>query len=228
VGYLGAGVLAACVLSLYPSWRLMLAYLAAVLMMELIQQARYEGGGRHWGHYFLFYVGACWLLRGTAPRRRHLPSLLLLGALAAFQVQGFVAAAVWDTRGVFSGGRDTAAFIRSKNLQDLPIVGGPSWIVLTVTSYLQRPFFNAETEELHETVVFHTRRRKFAREADYWRGVLDRAIGVARERHSPVLVITTAPLPPPPAGVRLSHLFTSRRGVVSDETFVVYVLTAAP
>src|SRR5205823_2661564 len=143
------------------SWRLILSYLAGVCGMELLQQVRYEGHPRHWGQYFIFYVAACWLLRVSLPRRRHVASLLVLVVVLGFQLQGFVTAVVWDTRAPFSGGRETAAFIRQHGLQDLPLIAGPSWQVLSVTGYLRRPFISVETEEFHETVVFHGRRRWF-------------------------------------------------------------------
>jgi hypothetical protein len=221
LGFLGAATLVCSTLSLLPSWRLILTYLTGVCAMELLQQVRYEGHPRHWGHYFIFYVAACWLLRVSLPRRRHLPSLLVLVVVLGFQLQGFVAAVVWDTRAVFSGGRETAAFIRQHGLQDLPLVAGPSWQIISVTGYLRRPFISVETEEFHETVVFHGRRRWFAME-----NLVSRAAALARERGGPILVVVTEPLPSLPAGFTASQLFRSRPSTIDDEVFLVYRVTA--
>ena len=65
-------------LSLLPSWRLMLTYLAGVLTMELLPAGPVRGSSpRHWGQYFMFFVGACWLLQ---QRRRAAPSAVVVGA----------------------------------------------------------------------------------------------------------------------------------------------------
>jgi hypothetical protein len=216
----GAGLLLLTLIALYPAWRLMLTYLGAVLAMELFQQTRYRGDPRHWGHYFMFFVAATWLARTAFPRRRHLLSTALLLGMLAFQIESFLAATVWDTRVVFSGGRDTAAFIREAGLQDLPLVAGPDWFVLTVTGYLRRPFISVETEEVHDTVAFHGRRRPFSS-----RALVDRAAGLSRERNGPVLVVSNQPLPPAPPGGTLTWLYTSGPATLGDEIFSVYRMT---
>ena len=206
-------------LALLPSWRLAFTYLLAVAVMQVIQAGRAAGCPRHWGHYFMFLVAGCWLLRSVAPRRRHRASWLLLLALMPFQLESFVVATVEDTRHVFSGGRETAAFIRSQpGLEDLPFVGG-SGIVLTVAGYLGRPFIAVETEEVHETIVLHARRRVYTAP-----DLLERAISVARERHSPVLVVSSDQLPKPPKGTTASLLFSSHPRTIGGETFYVYRL----
>ena len=219
--YAGAGILFFTLLALLPSWRLMLAYLGAVAAMLVFQQARHEGGPRHWGHFFVCFIAACWLLRATFPARRHWLSTTLLTGLCAIQLQSFAVATVIDTRHVFSGGRETAAFIRRAGLQDLPIVGGPDYNIVTVAGFLRRPYFVAETEEINETVVFHNRRRNFSTDE-----LMARAVQVSRDRGGPVLLITNQGLPDPPFGVTRTPLFKSRPGTIADETFTVYKLQA--
>jgi hypothetical protein len=161
-------------------------------------------------------------LRRLQPQRRHLPSLILLVALSGLQLQGFAVATLVDTREVFSGGRDTAAFIRRAGMQDLPLVAGPG-MALTVAAYLRRPFYNMETDEVEETVAFHNRRRDFSRNQ-----FLAKAIAVSRQLGSPVTVVLCMGehLPPVPAGVDARLVFTSRPAVVTDEQFLVYRLDA--
>ncbi|HEX7508531.1 MAG TPA: hypothetical protein VF550_17285 [Polyangia bacterium] len=219
--YVGGGILLFTTLALYPSWRLMIAHLAAASTMLLFQQVRFEGGPRHWGHFFIFFFAACWLLRSRFPWRSHWPTTLALVALLAFQAESFGAATIVETREVFSGGRDAAAFIRSQGLQDLPLLGGPDYMMVTVAGYLRRPFIAAESEEVHQTVVFHSRRRGFS---GY--DLMNRAVAISRERKSPVIAVGINPLPAPPPGATSVLLFTSRPGCVADEVFWVYRIQA--
>lgn len=219
--WVGGGLFIGMLLALYPSWRLVLVCAGGVATMELFQQTRHEGCARHWGHYFMWFVACTWLLRTTFPKRWHWVSTLLTFAVLGLQAMTFVTATVVDTREPFSGGRETADFIRRENLQELPIVAGPDYAALTVTGYLRRPFIAHETEEVNETVVYHGRHRQFSE-----RELMDRAISASRERKGPVLLICTRHLPDPPAGVTRTPLFTSRPSIVSDEAFSVYRLQA--
>jgi hypothetical protein len=221
--YVGAGLLSITLLALYPSWRLMFTYSCTIAGMLVFQQARHEGIPRHWGHFFMCLIAACWLLRTTFPRRRHWLSTALLTGLCAVQVQSFIVATVIDTRYVFSGGRETAAFIRRAGLQDLPIVAGPDYQASTVAGFLRRPFFATETDEINQTVVFHNRRRGFETP-----NLMARAIQVSRYRGSPVVLICNQGLPDPPAGVTRTELFKSRPGTIADETFTVWRLKWEP
>jgi len=219
--YVGGGVLLLATVALYRSWRFMLVYVVAVVTMLAFQQVRFEGSPRHWGHFFMFFVAGCWLARTQFPRRSHWLSTSLLIGLLALQTESFVVATVMETREVFSGGRETAAFIRREGLQDLPIIAGPDYFVVTVAGYLGRPYFTAETEEFNQTVVFHNRHRPFSTN-----DLMDRAVALSRERKSPVLIVCIHGLPDPPAGTTRTLLFTSRPGMVGDEVFSVYRLQA--
>jgi hypothetical protein len=218
----GGGLLLLAMLALYPSWRFMLIYVAAVASMLAFQQVRNEGSTRHWGHFFMLFFAGCWLLRTQFPRRSHWLSTCLLVGLLEIQVSAFLNGVVVETREVFSGGRDTADFIRRQRLQDLPLVAGPDYAVVTVAGYLRRPFIAVETAENNQTVVFHSRRRREFSTQD----LVNRAVAVSRERKSPVIIVCNQELPEPPIGTTQRLLFTSRPGMVGNEIFSVYRLQA--
>ena len=220
--YVGGGLLLLTTLALYPSWRFMLIYIAAITTMLAFQQVRNEGAARHWGHFFMLFFAGCWLLRTQFPRRSHWRSTCLLVGLLVLHVKSLLAGAVLETREVFSGGRDAADFIRREGLQDLPIVAGPDYFVVTVTGYLRRPFIAVETAETNQTVVFHNRRRRGFSTQD----LENRAVAVSRERKSPVIIVCNQRLPEPPAGSTQRLLFSSRSGIVGDEVFSIYRLQA--
>lgn len=219
--YVGAALMVVALASLYPSWRLMLIYLGATSLLMLFQQTRLEGSPRHWGHVFVILVAASWLLRLRYPHRRHRFSTVTLVVMLSLQAQSFAVATAIDTREVFSGGRDAAAYIRAHGLEDLPIVAGPDYHAVTVAGYLRRPFIATETDETNQTVVFHSRRRPFVREE-----LVKRAVAEARQRKGPVLMLSFDTLPDPGPDATSTLLFASRQGLVQDEVFRVYRVEA--
>ena len=71
-------------------------------------------------------------------------------------------------------------------------------------------------------VVFHSRRKpSFSIDE-----LVKRAVTVAHERRSPVLLITTRDLPNQPPGTTRTLLFKGQPCVVGDETFAVYRVEA--
>jgi hypothetical protein len=74
---------------------------------------------------------------------------------------------------------------------------------------------------VEQTVSFNTRRKGFSATE-----FLAKAIEVSRDQKSPVVVVINQPLPPPPAGVKWSLLFTPKNGTITDEQFRVYTLDA--
>ena len=219
--YVGSALLLLATLALYPSWRLMLAYVGAAATMMAFQQARFDGAPRHWGHYFMLFLAGCWLVRLQFPKRSHWFSTVLIVGLLVLQAKAFVTATYFDTKDVFSGGRDTADFIRREGLQDLPFVSGPDYTAATVAGYLRRPFYAAETGEYDENVVFHNRRHPFSPHE-----LMNLAVRVLHEKNSPVLLVCNQWLPDPPPGIKRTLLFTSRPGMVADEVYSVYRLQA--
>jgi hypothetical protein len=219
--YVGIGLMLAAILSLLPAWRALLAYLVFAVAMSVFQQIRHTGYPRHWGHYFLFLVAVTWLAKATNPKRNFVLSTVLFMVSLAVSVPSYLSAVVGDTRWVFSGGKQTAEFIRKNGLQGLPLIAGPDWFVLTVAGYLERPFTRVETDEFHETVVFHSRRRGFSTGA-----LLDRAAAVSRQTHGPVLVVSNQLLPRAPSNATMRWLFTSEPSIIPDEVFSVYQLRA--
>jgi hypothetical protein len=126
-----------------------------------------------------------------------------------------------DREHPFSGGRETAALIEKAGLQDLPIVAGPDAIVLDVTAFLGRTFISSETEEVNETMVFHSRHRPFSDVQ-----LVARAVKLWHEKHSPVLVISNRRLPAPTEkGIHFTlAAHNTREPFGGEESFWAYKL----
>jgi hypothetical protein len=185
------------------------------LTMSTFILVRYGAEMRHLGHFVLLFIAATWVHRLKAPRENHTLSTALLLLCAGFQIQSFGAAAYADWRYVFSGGREMAAWIEDARLQDVPIVAGPDALILTVTSYLDRPFISAQTEEINATQVFHSRRRPFTTV-----GLVERAVTEVQAKHKPVLVLSDEPLPAPAVAGLQFNLLKQTPGYLGEGFFL--------
>jgi hypothetical protein len=213
----GVALFLLMVLALAPGWWEVAAFAVGVLLLSVFGVVRYTGGMRQIGNLFLLFVALAWLRRLRAPRGRHLLSTVMLVVIGLFQARTLLVAVKQDRIDVFSGSGAAAAFIEKVGLQDLPIVAGPDAIVLAVTAHLHRPFISSETEDIGETMVFHSRRRAYSDGA-----LLDRAVRYTREKHTPVLVLSDHPLPPPAApGMPWKELYS---GPPVMESFSIYEL----
>jgi hypothetical protein len=186
-------------------------------LVSVFSMIRWGGDMRHLGNMFLLFLGAAWVRRLKAPRRNHLLSTLLLVIIGCFQFKSFVVAARADWKYAFSGGKAMAAWIEKAGLRDLPIIAGPDAIVLTVTSYLDRPYISSQSEEFNATQVFHSRRRGFSSEA-----LVERAAKEVKAKHRPVLVLSSYPVPASAGGGPKLKLLHQERSDVMDEPFWLY------
>jgi len=211
----GIGLFALIIVALLPGWFEIGGLVVGYVLMATFTIVRYGVEMRHLGNFFLLFIAADWVHRVKAPRRNHIVSTVLLFICAGFQIQSFAASATADWKYSFSGGRDMAAWIEDQHLQDIQIVAGPDALVLTVTSYLDRPFISSQTEEINVTQVFHSRRRPFLPEA-----LVERAAQEVRSKHKPVLVLTSGLLPNPSGGLKLELLKETHGS--QDENFDLY------
>ncbi len=204
-------------LALAPGWWEVAAFVVGVLLLSVFGVVRYTGGMRQIGNFFLFFVALAWIRRLRAPRGRHILSTVMLVIIGLFQTRTLLVAVAQDRIDLFSAGGQAAAFIEKAGLQDLPIVAGPDAFVLTVTAHLHRPFISCETEEIGETMVFHSRRRGYSDGA-----LLDRAVRYAQEKRTPVLVLSNHPLPAPAGpGLPWKQLYS---GQGREESYWIYEL----
>jgi hypothetical protein len=211
----GASLALAMPLALLPGWFEAAGLSVGLISMSAFLLVRYGFSMRHIGNLFIFFVGACWIRRLSAPRRKHLLSTVLLTVIGLVQLESFLAAASEEKTYVFSGGLEMAARIEKAGLQDLPLVAGPDAYISTVAGYLDRPFISAETEEINETVVFHGSLHGFSAER-----LLKRAAAEVQAKQRPVLVLSNRPLPRPNGGRQLSFLWRTAGG--NGESFWLY------
>lgn len=190
-------------------------------LMGVVQTAVYAGATRHWGHAYLLFVALAWLVRAHAPRRRNYMLGLLLLVSGVFQVRSLWVAVREDTHRPFSGGQILVDKIRAAGLEDLPMVVGPDWASPSVMGPLDRTFVSSETEEINQTLLFHSRRKRWT-----VTGQVDRSVELAVEENSDVLVVSAYRLTKPaPCRAKFRFLFDAGRIQVTDEPFYAYLVS---
>ena len=127
----------------------LLIYLTATLGLLAFFYVKYYGSIRHHGFLFLTFLMVAWIYRecpeiGTRARLRNAPtvkerafSILLTLILACHFIGGLIAVRM-DNRHIFSCGKQTAAYIQARGMQEMPMVGDTDFAVSTVVGYLEK------------------------------------------------------------------------------------------
>ena len=127
----------------------LLIYLTATLGLLAFFYVKYYGSIRHHGFLFLTFLMVAWIYRecpeiGTRARLQNAPtvkerafSILLTCILACHFIGGLIAVRM-DNQYVFSCGKQTAAYIQARGMQEMPMVGDTDFAVSTVVGYLEK------------------------------------------------------------------------------------------
>ena len=137
----------------------LLFFCSGVIFLFVFNYFLYLGiGSRHYGYYFLLIISSMWLLlsqeKQFSPQSKsglfskvglfYFPKILTF-CLSIHMAVGIHMAAN-DFLLPYSGGRETANYIKSKGWQDFPIFGTRDVEVATVAGYLDREFYLPELQ----------------------------------------------------------------------------------
>jgi hypothetical protein len=196
---------------------------------------RWYGGERHAGFLFLSLLLALWIApsfpaRAGAPGRLgRLAERALAPALAAVllcQVGGSILQASLDARGLYSAARATAALVRERGLEALPMVADPDAIASNVVGMLgKRAAFYENVERWGSYPIFDARHAPDRPHPDHApdEAVFRRARSLARD--SAVVVVIDREASPAAAALASAELVGFRRADVRvDESFWVYLV----
>jgi len=126
-------------------------YLCATFSILLLCYVSMTGAVWHMGHLFIAFLIALWLASyyparppGAKIEARPLAAWaagVYIGAVLVSQVAAAAYVDYLDYRFPFSQGKAAAEYIRSHDLQNLPIVGDPDYTASTVAGYLDQPIY---------------------------------------------------------------------------------------
>lgn len=189
------------------------------------------GGLRHHGLLFVVFILAAWIAhycpnvnwfkplhRWSGLAEKSLSPLLTI--LLLIHVVGGGIAVSLDYRYVFSHAQTTAAFIREKQLQGLPMVGYNDYAVSAVAGYLDKDqVYYPEEERWGSFVVWDK-----ARDRNLPDAVIIAAAGrVQKQTQQDVLLILNHALDPVEAAQqRITELARFTGATIKDENFYLY------
>lgn len=200
----------------------LVAFCLGVAGFAVLQLAVYAGGVRHWTHTYLLFVVLCWTLRRRKPLRRGWLIPAVLAVTAVFNLQAEWVAVRTDGKFAFSGAGEAAARLDQPDVAQLPIFGGSDWAMPAIMAHLSRNYFSCETEEVNQTLVFHSRRGSCTPKEAFRK--MERLL----ERHDALVVVMTAPFQPPRSRFRTQLLLRTHTPTLTSENFYIYKVELKP
>ena len=132
----------------------LLIYLISTFGLLTFFYVKYHGSIRHHGFLFLTFLMCCWIYRDCSAvglgkteqqdtdsiidRVLNVAGTVVLTVLLICHAVGGITAIRMEHRHIFSYGKLTAEYIKSQNIQDLPMVGDVDFAVSTVVGYLPK------------------------------------------------------------------------------------------
>jgi hypothetical protein len=211
-------------------WRTRILFVMATGLIAAFMYVKFAGAARHYGTFFIAFIGCLWLARGAQPSLLARTAVIVLLGLNAI---GGLNAIYGALQRPFSDGEATADLIRTISHGNGFIAASPDAPGSAVAGYLSRPFYYPDCDCDGTFLRWNSDRSGdpiSKPESPLWGRLRDRmtATGV-----STGLLITNAPLDIDVVernwpGLALTRLAAFEPAVVADESFILYQLDRAP
>jgi hypothetical protein len=191
----------------------------------LYSKIQYANASRHYGHIFIAFVAAWWLVpsmervertgwsRLAGRRATVLTAVLVINAIAGLFVLSL------DLRYPFSNGRQMATYIRQHDLESSVIVAEHDYVSLTVAAYLDHDLYYLSGRRFGQSIVWNADRVDDKES-------LSHALIRFAQGSRPVLLLANTPVHRDLRAVHLVLLHKDVNGLVSDEHFWLYRVRA--
>ena len=225
---------------LYKRPTVLLIYLTATLGLLAFFYVKYYGSIRHHGFLFLTFLMVAWIYREcpkiktsarlqTAPTEREETlgerafSILLTLILACHFIGG-VTAVFMDNRHIFSCGKQTAASIKARGMQEMLMVGDTDFATSTVVGYLEKEtIYYPRGSRFGSFIRWDNTRTAEVPTAD----VLEAAKALSTQNSQAVLIILNRAVSAQlQKQYRLSNVAHFTGSTIGDEEFYLYQMPA--
>ena len=217
----------------------LLTYLISTFGLLTFFYIKYQGSIRHHGFLFLAFLMCCWIYRdaptvnfskteqegtdSTVNRVLNVAGTTVLTLLLICHAIGGITAIRMEHRHIFSYGKLTAEYIKSQDLQGLPMVGNKDSAVSTVVGYLQEPrqIYYPRSGRFGSFIRWDTVRRPSISKGR----VVAAAKTLSNEKSQDVLIILNSSLSAKQIEqYKLSFLVQFSGSTVRDEGFYLYLM----
>ena len=221
------------ILSLLKRPTALFIYLIATLGLLTFFYVKYFGSMRHHGFLFITLFLTSWIYRECpeiilpfnrfAERAARL-LMPIFTVILIFHFIGGITAVRMDIRHVFSHGKQTAAYIQTQGMQEMPMVGEIDFAVSTIVGYLQKEqIYYARGSRFGSFVRWDNARNHEVSDAR----VIEAAKTLSTQTSQDVLIILNRALD---TELREQHRLTALAqftgSIVADEGFYLYRMPA--
>ena len=214
----------------------LLTYLISTFGLLTFFYIKYHGSIRHHGFLFLTFLMCFWIYRDSPAAEQqgtdsvidrvlNVAGTVLLSVLLIYHAIGGVIAVRMEHRHIFSYGKLTAEYIKSQDMQGLPMVGHADPATSTVVGYLQQPLqiYYPRGSRLGSFVRWDKARTHSVSKRD----VVVAAKMLSDEKLQDVLIISNQNLSAKlMTEYNLTFLVKFTGSVVGDEGFNLYLMPA--
>ncbi|NOY57734.1 MAG: hypothetical protein GXO75_02215 [Calditrichaeota bacterium] len=184
---------------------------------------------RHFGHLFIFFIVALWLSYSWPERKlksRLLQRLADFGTriykpfvviILLLQVVAGLSAGALDWMHPFSASRQTARYIRQRNLNGLSMVGDLAEPASAVCGYLGGKMYYPRRKQYGSYIIYNEPDKNIRT-----RQVMQKALSISKQRKEDILLVLN--WKPHEGEYPLKKLGDFTQSIVKDEQFHLYLL----
>ena len=219
----------------------LLTYFISTFGLLTFFYIKYHGSIRHHGFLFLTFLMCCWIYRespavnfstaeqaetdSTVNQVFNVAGTAVLTLLLICHAVGGVIAVRMEHRHIFSYGKLTAEYIKSQDMQGLPMIGNKDSAVSPVVGYLQEPrqIYYPRSSRFGSFIRWDKARTDSISK----RRVIEAAKTLSNEKSQAVLIILNGSLSAKQIEqYKLSFLVKFTGSTVRDEGFYLYLMSA--
>ncbi len=202
-----------------------------VIMMLLFKYLLYVGYVRHHGHFFILLIVCLWLeklySKDSEPKTSFFAKAVnfaeshkrsFINTLLVIHLAVGIGASAIDWVRPFSQSKNTARYIQSNGLANLPILGDTDTSTPAVAGYLDRPIYYARRQQYGSFVVFDGKLGQDFAEAM----LLEEVQAFAHRKRSDVLILLNYELAKP--FTFMTKLKEFQGSIWDNEDFYLYLL----
>ena len=207
-------------------------YISATIWLLMFSYFQHFGELRHHGHLFILFIACLWLsdyYTDTKLKSRSFnnpagfcekhKNRFLVGILSIHLVLGIAASGV-DWFYPFSAGKETAKFIKDKQMDNMLMLGDMDFPASVVAGYLNREIYYTQSNKFGSFIIWNDKRGD--RSASE---ILKKAQELSQQRREDILFVMNYELDISSALNPIVKIKEFKKSIVSNEKYYLYLMS---